>query len=148
MKLKIRKSSIDDLDDLVPLLDGYRVFYGQESNQAAARLFLEERYLKNDSLIFIVESDGMVVGFTQLYPIFSTVSLERMMLLNDLYVDPSNRSSGIGEALLRYAQSHIKVTGQKGLMLQTGLDNPAQRLYERLGWQKETDLFYFWKSEM
>jgi hypothetical protein len=38
-------------------------------------------------------------------------------------------------------------TNAKGLALSTATDNPAQYLYERLGWEKETGfLNYFWKN--
>jgi len=147
LEFKIRRATADDLSQMTVLLDGYRVFYQQLSDRASAQMFLRERFRNEDSIIFVAESESGLLGFTQLYPIFSTVSLESMMLLNDLYVDPGFRSLGIGSSLLEHAQDHIRMTRQKGLLLQTAADNPAQFLYEKLGWKKESDLFYFWKAD-
>lgn len=83
------------------------------------------------------------MGFTQLYPIFTSVGLGRSWLLNDLYVDASHRQNGIATQLLEAAKEHGKETRAKWLLLETGSDNfTAQALYERNGWQKTEDLFY------
>lgn len=133
------------LEALIPLLDGYRVFYGQVSNPGAARQFLLERLRLNDSTLFLALGSGQAVGFIQLYPSFSTVSLQPLLILNDLYVLPEYRGQGWGEALLKKAQQYCADTGCKGLALETGTENPARHLYERLGWERDTHCFhYFW----
>ena len=135
------------LDDLAPLLDGYRVFYQQESDPEAARRFLNDRFRKQDSVIWMVREAGRALGFVQLYPAFSTVSLQPLYILNDLFVIPDARGRGAGELLLATAQRYCKESGGKGLALETAVDNPAQRLYERLGWKKDTGCFhYFWTA--
>ncbi|MEK6154347.1 GNAT family N-acetyltransferase [Flavobacteriaceae bacterium 3-367] len=145
--LKIRKASQDDLPQLAPLFDLYRIFYGQESNSPAARAFLTERITKGESVIFLAELHGETVGFTQLYKTFSSVSLEAVFILNDLYVSKSHRGKRIGEALLNRAQAYCSEKNFKGLALETAVDNPAQKLYERLGWKKDSHCFhYFWKA--
>ncbi|MEQ3655111.1 MAG: GNAT family N-acetyltransferase, partial [Dokdonia sp.] len=97
-------------------------------------------------LDFAKAEDRKAVGFTQLYPIFSSVSMERMLLLNDLFIDPEYRGQGIGKALIDTAKDLCRTTRQKGIVLQTETNNPAQRLYEREGFTKDPDLHYFWKS--
>ncbi|WP_430966206.1 GNAT family N-acetyltransferase [Spongiimicrobium sp. 2-473A-2-J] len=145
--LKIRKATQDDVPQLAPLFDLYRIFYGQESNSPAARAFLTERITKGESVIFLAELHGETVGFTQLYKTFSSVSLEAVFILNDLYVSKSHRGKRIGEALLNRAQAYCSEKNFKGLALETAVDNPAQKLYERLGWKKDSHCFhYFWKA--
>ncbi len=148
--MKILRADRRHLDVVAPLFDGYRLFYGQKSDLAAARVFLNDRLRLRESVIFLAKAnDGEAVGFTQLYPIFSSVSMERSWLLNDLFVDEKSRKHGVGEALLRRAQAFVKEKSHKGLLLETAADNlAAQRLYDRLGWHRESDdfYFYFWKA--
>lgn len=143
--MEIIQAGSDYLDALVPLLDGYRAFYKQPSDTRACRAFLQERFQRGDSVVFLAREAGKAVGFTQLYPSFSTVSLQPLLILNDLFVHPSHRGKGAGAALLKRAQAYCAENGCKGLALETALDNPAQQLYERMGWQKESHCFhYFW----
>ena len=145
MEITIATSS--DLDQLVMLFDGYRVFYEQTSDPASARSFLFERLDRGQSVCLICKNEhGQAVGFTQLYPSYSSVSLQHTWILNDLYVDPDFRGLGAGKALLLAAQEYAKSDGAKGLTLETAINNPAQKLYESLGWEKDTDVFHYtWK---
>ncbi|MDG1573160.1 GNAT family N-acetyltransferase [Robiginitalea sp. M366] len=143
--MRIAQATLQDLDLLVPLLDGYRVFYKQPSDKRAGRSFLRARLQAGDSTIFLAQDGNAAIGFTQLYPSFSTVSLCPVYILNDLFVLPGARGKGVGAALLTYAQQWCRQRGGKGLALETAVDNPARQLYERLGWQKDTHCFhYFW----
>lgn len=144
----ITKATVEHLAELVKLFDAYRVFYDQKSDLLKAEKFLTERLENNDSLIYIaLDDDGNGLGFTQLYPTFSSVSMQRFYILNDLFVIPEMRGKGIGESLLKTAQEFAKSSNYKGLALETAIDNPAQKLYERLGWERTTDFYhYFWKT--
>ncbi|GAB2559625.1 GNAT family N-acetyltransferase [Rhodanobacter koreensis] len=139
MSFQIRQASIDDLDILVPLFDGYRQFYRQASDPARARAFLAERMAKQESQILLALDDsGVGLGFTQLYPLFSSVRAVRTYLLNDLFVAAETRRQGVAKALLIVAADHARSLGVASLSLSTALDNaPAQALYESLGWQRD-----------
>jgi GNAT superfamily N-acetyltransferase len=139
MSLRIRQATLRDLDTLVPLFDGYRRFYGQPSDPARARAFLAERFAHHESLVLLAQDEaGAGLGFTQLYPLFSSVRTVRTYLLNDLFVAPSARRQGVAKALLKAAATQVKALGAASLSLSTGLDNaPAQALYESLGWQRD-----------
>ena len=145
--MKVIQARRDNLELLVPLFDGYRVFYKQSSNPEAARNFLSERFQKNDSVIFLaLDQDGTGIGFTQLDPSFSSVSMQRTYILNDLYVTSAARKRGVGKALMESAKQFAIESGSKGLTLETDLDNPAQSLYQRLGWKKDTHVnHYTWE---
>lgn len=145
--MEVYKATIQDLDGISVLFDLYRVFYEQPSNLHAAKNFIRERLEKNDSVIFVAVEDGKYIGFTQLYPTFSSVSMKRLWTLNDLYVDKENRKSGVGGKLLGAAKQLAIETNAKGLQLQTAVDNfTAQRLYESDGWEKDQDFFYYEKT--
>lgn len=136
------------LQDIVPLFDAYRIFYEQKSNPQAALFFLKNRLSKKESIIFVAYHHKIPVGFTQLYFSFSSVSLQPSLVLNDLYVKNEFRQKKIGEALLKKAKSYCLENGYKGLALETATDNPAQSLYEKLGWKKDSHCFhYFWATE-
>lgn len=142
--MRIIQAHIENLDDLSPLFDAYRVFYKQDSDLESAKAFLKARIQNNESIIYIAYIKDEAVGFTQLYPLFSSVSMKQLYLLNDLYVKPNHRNKGIGEALINKAKALCESKKNKGLALQTGTDNPAQILYERLGFVKDQDLYYYW----
>ncbi|MGX1929155.1 N-acetyltransferase family protein [Flagellimonas sp. 2504JD4-2] len=145
--MEIRKASLQDLELITPLFDAYRVFYEQQSNLDAARSFLKERFTQYETVVFLAVDKDKPVGFTQLYSTFSSVSLQPFFILNDLFVSPEARKKGVGEALLHKAKEHCRELGHKGLALETAITNPAQKLYERLGWTKdEAYLHYFWSN--
>jgi ribosomal protein S18 acetylase RimI-like enzyme len=123
--------SAEELFAVAPLFDAYRVFYKAASDPAGAREFLYERWRLQESVLFVAYEGNVPHGFVQLYPIFGSVELRRLWLLNDLFVAEGTRRSGIGRALMRRAEQHARETGALGLTLSTALDNAqAQRLYE------------------
>ncbi|NND14888.1 MAG: GNAT family N-acetyltransferase [Eudoraea sp.] len=143
------KGTLEHLDDLTSLFDGYRVFYEQPSDLQGARTFLKDRIESEESIIFMAYLNNEAVGFTQLFPSFSSVSMKPVLILNDLFVHPEYRQKGIGEALLMHAQGYCSQLNYKGLALETATDNPAQELYEKLGWEKDTHCFhYFWTASL
>ena len=139
MSFQIRLATVTDLDVLVPLFDGYRQFYRQASDPGHARSFLAERLAKNESQILLaLDSSGGGLGFTQLYPLFSSVRAVRTYLLNDLFVAAEARRQGVARGLLMAAAEHARNLGAASLSLSTALDNlPAQALYESVGWQRD-----------
>ena len=138
--MNIHQASLADLDSLAPLFDGYRQFYGQPADLGKARSFLAERIERDESLILLARDDaGAGAGFTQLYPLFSSVRAVRTWLLNDLFVASASRRQGVAAALLKAAAEQARERGAASLSLSTALDNaPAQALYESLGWRRES----------
>jgi ribosomal protein S18 acetylase RimI-like enzyme len=138
--MKTIKATLHDLETVAHLFKAYREFYQQPSDIAGAKKFIEQRLTQMDSVIFLAieENSSHSVGFTQLYPLFSSVKMSRIYLLNDLYVDPHYRKQGIGQALLKAAQYFALEQGATKIMLQTAQDNiNAQKLYEAEGYQAE-----------
>ncbi|EKO3664067.1 GNAT family N-acetyltransferase, partial [Vibrio metschnikovii] len=85
--MKILKAAISELDQIVSLFDDYRQFYGQKSDIDAAREFLRNRFVNNESVIFLAMTENNeALGFVQLYPSFSSVAMKPMWYLNDLFV--------------------------------------------------------------
>ncbi|MEG0254121.1 MAG: GNAT family N-acetyltransferase [Vagococcus sp.] len=145
--IKIKNGTTENLDELIELFDQYRQFYKQNSDKKQAKSFLFERLNNQDSMIYIAYLNDKPVGFTQLFPSFSSVSMEKMWILNDLYIAPSARKKGIADELMKTAINFSKETNSKGLRLETSSDNyPAQQLYEKIGFKRETEYFYFYST--
>jgi GNAT superfamily N-acetyltransferase len=124
----------EDIEDLVPLVDSYRGFYGQQRSNDT-RHYLTERIEEGSALGFIARVEGQAAGFTLIYPTFSTVALAPIWLLNDLYVQENHRRQGIANALLERAEDEARHAGAARIWLRTALDNaPARALYENRGW--------------
>ena len=139
----IRRAGTADLTALVPLFDAYRRFYGQPGDPARAEAFLRERLANGESVVLLAERAGEAVGFTQLYPLFSSVRTARTWLLNDLYVAGHARRAGIARALLDAAAAFARADGARGLMLETMRDNaPARALYRAAGWHEDDTQWY------
>ena len=139
--MKIQQATLEHLDELAPLFDAYRVFYKKESNLLAARKFLAERLLHNESLIFIAYTEGgEVAGFVQLYRTFSSVRLGRLWILNDLFVKPEVRGLGISKLLILKCQQLVATTGGAGLRLETATTNDiGNQLYPKMGFVLDRD---------
>jgi ribosomal protein S18 acetylase RimI-like enzyme len=136
----IRRADLQDVEVLVPLFDAYRQFYGQASNPELAREFLTERLRRGESTVFIAADNARAVGFVQLFPMFSSVALARTYVLNDLFVIPESRCSGVGRALVAAAIEFSKNAGAVRVSLSTAVTNaPARALYEATGWVKQTE---------
>lgn len=133
-----------ELEDLTTLFDGYRVFYEQPSDPERARTFLRDRFQHDDSVIFIARCDGAAAGFVQMYPSFSSVSTARIWILNDLFVAPHARQSGVARALMDFAVDWAAANGAARLILETARDNvPAKALYRELGWRMDEEFDRF-----
>lgn len=146
---KIIKATIDNLEELSMLFDLYRQFYRQPSNISEAKGFLNERIVNKESVIYISkEEDGNFSGFVQLYPIFTSVGLKRLWLLNDLYVKKEYRKKGIARNLIDQCKNLTLETKASGLLLETSKNNlEGNVLYHTEGFTLvDESNFYFWKQ--
>ncbi|HEY3827133.1 MAG TPA: GNAT family N-acetyltransferase [Bryobacteraceae bacterium] len=140
-QILIRQAGVDDLDRIVPLFDAYRQFYKQPPDPVLARSFLTARLRNNQSVIFLaLDSQGSSpLGFTQLYPSFSSGLCRPIYILNDLFVVPEARRRKVGYLLLQAAAEFGRKTGAARLTLSTAFDNATARaLYEFAGWRRDT----------
>ncbi|ANF51652.1 acetyltransferase [Chryseobacterium glaciei] len=143
-----RKVTIQDLTQLAELFDQYRVFYHKESDIPAAENFLKERIENKDSEIFVAEENGNLVGFVQLFPIFSSTRMKRYWLLNDLYVNENHRGKGYSKELIEEAKQLAKSTDACGVLLETGKSNDiGNQLYPACGFELcDSVNFYEWTN--
>jgi ribosomal protein S18 acetylase RimI-like enzyme len=148
-KIKTRPAEARDLDAVAELFDAYRQFYEMPPDLALARRYLDERFTRRESVIFVAEdAQGALVGFTQLYPAFCSVAADRTFVLYDLFVTPAARGTGAGRALMEAAAAHGRASGAARLELQTAKTNKiGQSLYESCGWKRD-ELFYVYAKSL
>jgi len=139
----ISRAGPADLDALALLFDAYRQFYGQPSDVARARDWLRSRLRVGESVVLLAKRENTVVGFVQLYPMFSSVRTAKTWILNDLYVDAGARRGGVARSLLDAAAKFAREDGAAGISLETTQDNAAARaLYRAAGWNEDATQWY------
>ncbi len=137
--ITFKQITLAEADLAVNLFNQYRIFYKQYSDIGMAKAFIEARLQHNESIIFVaVNAQGNPVGFTQLYPTYSSARMTKNWILNDLFVDDENRNQGIGKGLIKTAMNFAKTQGATFVQLETAFDNfTAQSLYEAIGFKKQ-----------
>ena len=146
----IRKAQKEDTPELAALFNRYRVFYSQQEDIPGAINFIRERMSAGDSHILISCSEkGMLTGFTQLYPLYSSTRMKRLWLLNDLFVLEEHRGKGISKQLIAAATNLAISTNACGLLLETAKTNQiGNQLYPATGFELESGSnFYFWNNQ-
>ena len=142
--MRIRRAERRDLLQLTLMFNQYRLFYNQEQNLQACKMFIKRRIENNDSYIFVAVIDAQIVGFVQLYPSFSSVAMEKLYILNDLFVLNGIRKRGIASKLMQRAEEFANNNQACRLVLETHKSNLiAQKLYLKRGWKKDFETFYF-----
>lgn len=143
MKPVVDRATLDDLDALAPLFDGYRQFYGQPSDIQRAHDWLKARIGQDESVVLLARFDDAPAGFVQLYPMYSSVRTARIWVLNDLFIAAEFRRHGIARALLDAAAQFAREDGAAFIMLETTRDNEAARaLYRAAGWHEDATQWY------
>jgi len=139
--MSIRRATIADIDNLVELFEAYRVWYRRKPNAQGAKRFLLERLENNESVIFVAESDDhQLMGFTQLYPLFSSTRLSRVWLLNDLFVSEQHRGKHVSKELMQVAKEFAEATGSCGITLETEKTNSVgNNLYPKMGFELDSE---------
>ncbi|QXH57185.1 GNAT family N-acetyltransferase [Pseudomonas maumuensis] len=141
--MRIIQATLEHLDLLTPLFVKYREFYGQLPYPDSSRAFLEKRLKRKESIIYLAlpdDGDDRLMGFCQLYPSFSSLSLKRVWILNDIYVAEDSRRMLVADNLMREAKKMAKQSNAVRLRVSTSSDNEvAKKTYESMGFRKDTE---------
>jgi GNAT superfamily N-acetyltransferase len=146
-KPTIRQATIQDLQRLVPIFDSYREYFSQKKDPEMVEEFLFDRFEHLESVIFIAEQQGEVIGFAQLYPLFSSLSLQRVWLLNDFFIAEEYRGCGVGTKLFRKVKEFTLLTKSKGIELSVEHTNKkAWSFWEKHGFKLDEEFRYYFIS--
>jgi GNAT superfamily N-acetyltransferase len=145
MPIQALRADASHIEIIAPLFDAYRGFYLQPSNLPQSRDFIAERIARDESVIFLaMDSSGEALGFVQMFPTFSSIDAHRTWLLGDLFTTPAARGKGVGSLLMNTARDFARLSGAKGMTLETATDNfSAQRLYESLGFVRDPGYYTY-----
>jgi ribosomal protein S18 acetylase RimI-like enzyme len=142
--IEIRRAGLSDVDLIAPLFDAYRGFYGRASDLPLARGFLADRLARGESVVFLATDGATPCGFTQLYPLFSSLRCRPIWILSDLFVAPGRRRDGTGRKLMEAAHAFARAQGAAAIELDTAHTNTlAQALYESLGYARDLEFRHY-----
>lgn len=141
----LKRANTQDVKTIAPLFDAYRQFYGFDANRPLAEQFVFDRLSNEESVIWVAyDAVGRAVGFTQMYPSFSSTLAGKVWILYDLFVSDSARGQGYGRQLMHAAINWAESTGAVELNLATATDNVrAQKLYASLGFERDTAFWVY-----
>jgi ribosomal protein S18 acetylase RimI-like enzyme len=143
----IRKATLEDLEQLTHLFDQYVVFYKKPSNYEKHKAYLKERMENNEAIIYLAFDESnpkAAIGFVLNYITFSSLALNKIIILNDLFVDSTTRKNGIGEKLIMQTIALANEIGSNLIRLRTAKNNiVAQGLYHKMGFVRDEILYSY-----
>lgn len=145
--ITIKQAVIQDIPQIIPVFDSYREYFKQKRDPVSTEQFLFDRFEHRESIMFIAETDGDVVGIAHLYPSFSSLSLQRVWILNDFFIIEQFRGQGIGKQLIFAVKEYARLTKAKGIELSVEHTNTnAWAFWESTGFKLDEEFrYYFFK---
>ena len=133
MPSEVRPISKDDEGAWRNLWQQYNDFYkrtiSEEVTKATFARFLDTNVRIYGS-VAVNSEDKKIIGFATWYPHPSTSSIQEVVYLHDLFVDPGSRNSGTGRQLIENVYEHAKTIGAESVYWHTQYFNHrAQLLY-------------------
>lgn len=145
--MEVYYATVEDLDEIVPLFIEYLNFYERTPKKEDVVKFLAKRLRNEESIFLYVKHEEQIIGFTQLYPSFSSLSLKRSYILNDLFVVQKQRKLGAAQALMEEAFAFCQQAGAVYVTLETHPNNlSAQKLYEKIGMIRDDEFWHYTKK--
>lgn len=136
----VSRAGLQELGELTPIVECYRSFSNKTPSDRTEQ-YLRDRIVNDEVIVFIARQDGSPVGFTLIYPTFSTTALAPIWHLCDLFVTEQARGRGVAGALMEEAERAAREAGAARIWLRARHDNaPAQALYKGRGWA-QNDVF-------
>lgn len=134
----VRPAEREDRAQLLDLIGGYFAFYRTPFARPKVDALLDQLEQDPDlGVQLVADADGRLQGFASLYRCIDTLVADRILVMNDLFVDPSLRNRGIGAALYDASLAYATAHGYARLDWVTAEDNhDAQRFYDRHGGQR------------
>jgi GNAT superfamily N-acetyltransferase len=144
-KSRIEPVSEAQLEQLLPLIAAYQRFYAAEEIDDERNRAFFARFIapSEDGMLLGAWRGEELHGYACLYWHFTSLVPAETVLMNDLFVDPTARSQGIGRALIEAGADIARKRGAHHLEWATAPDNKtAQRLYDATGAERSTWIEY------
>jgi GNAT superfamily N-acetyltransferase len=134
--LTIERVTEADLAELLPLMRAYCDFY-EVAPTDDALLSLSRALLadpEHEGIQLLARDEGRAAGFATIFWSWATTSAERIGVMNDLFVAPEARGTGLAAALIESCRAECAARGAGKLTWQTAPDNAAAiKVYDRVG---------------
>jgi GNAT superfamily N-acetyltransferase len=144
--LTVERVAEADLGELLPLMRSYCDFY-EVAPSDADLLALSGALIadpEREGVQLLARADGRAVGFATIFWSWATTSAERIGVMNDLFVAPEARGSGVADALIEACRAECAARNAGKLTWQTAPDNAAAiKLYDRVGARREQWVDYW-----
>ena len=135
--MSVRLATEADLPALLPLVRAYADFYESAPPDAGLErmcLALIADPDREGVLLAGCDPDDTVVGFAAMSWKWSSLRGARVGYLEDLFVDPGARGSGLADELIAACAERARARGAEALLWLTKPDNlRARAVYERVG---------------
>jgi GNAT superfamily N-acetyltransferase len=133
MSISIRPITLSDKTRWLELFREYVIFYKSKVSDDQFELTWQRIHSDFNIYGLIAELDGQIVGLAHYIFRPSTWEVEDFCYLEDLFVDPKVRSTGVGRALISELEKIATAKGSKRLYWTTAPDNEvARKLYDKV----------------
>jgi GNAT superfamily N-acetyltransferase len=144
--LTIERVTEAHVTELLPLMRGYCDFYevdpSDEALLALSRALIADP--EREGVQLLARNEGQAVGFATIFWSWATTSAERIGVMNDLFVAPEARGTGVAQELIEACRAECAARGAGKLSWQTAPDNAAaMKLYDRVGATREQWVDYW-----
>ena len=149
MSIQIRPVQKADEASWRKLWQQYNEFYKrtipEEVTSTTFARFLDDKVRMYGAVAVDSSDNDKLLGFVNWYPHPSTSSIEEVVYLHDLFVDPNSRKAGIGRKLIEHVYAHAKTIPAKSVYWHTQYFNhAAQLLYVKVA--DRTDFVQYRKT--
>ncbi len=130
----VRDARPDDFPAWRELYRGYADFYEvEQTEEMAERVWGWILDPAHEVRALVAEDDSRLVGIAHYRPFARPLAASTGCYLDDLFVDPAARGSGVADALLTELRSRARANGWSVIRWITAADNAtAQRVYDRV----------------
>ncbi len=110
--MKIIRAHSNHLGSPSNFLNQFAIFNQHKSEHDAKHILLPEGLRNSDHVIFVAIENKKIVGFTQLYIGFSSVSMQKIWISSNLYVEKNNcKKEVVAKLLMKYAEQYAIKNG-------------------------------------
>ena len=132
--MRVWRAGPDEAPAVAALLAAFRDHLGYDQPSDASMLASVERIIVRDDAEYLLAGDRAPAGVAQVRYRWSVWWDAEDCWLEDLYVRPEARGSGLGRALTQAAIDRARERGCRRVELDVSSENPAAlALYESLG---------------
>lgn len=95
------------------------------------------------TMTYIAYMGEKAMGIVTCFIGFSTFTASKVFKIHDVAVHPDARGLGIGTKMLKKVEEEAEEMGCSKITLEVRVDNPAQRLYKKMGFKFGNPKWWF-----